>query len=124
MNTEIDIFGEFLMENLRDVAIALCNGLADSKFDSPGHREIQSELQSLTPSQKEAFKKAVTYCVDGGINDFLYRLDKESRTTKRLDIQVNGRSTSELCDGLSKQLHGATGWKARFSKSEPTRSDT
>jgi hypothetical protein len=116
MSDNKDIFGKLLMEKLRDVSIELCEGLTESKYDSPGHREIQKQLESFTTEQKEVFKNCVTYCIDGGINDFLYNIDKESRKSKDLILSIKGKNITESSSQLSHEVHGENGWKKQFSK--------
>ena len=116
MSNNIDILGKFIMENLRDVSIELCNGLLESKYESPGHKDIQEKLSRFTSEEKEVLKELITYCIDGGINDFLYRLDSESRNKGTLKVLINGSETNELTEGLSKELYGENGWKQKFSQ--------
>ena len=86
MSNEIDILGKLLMSEFRDTAIKCCEGLIEGKFDSPGHREIQSTLASITQEQKELIRKCIVYCVDGGLNDFLFHLDEAIRTKNGISI--------------------------------------
>ncbi len=116
MNDKVDVLGKLVMEKLRDISIELCEGMTESRYDSPGHKEIQNEIESFTPEQKEILIKCVSYCIDGGINDFLFNLDKESRKSKKLSISVNGKNISELTDGLNRELYGESGWQKRLSK--------
>jgi RNA binding exosome subunit len=116
MSNDLDVFGKFIMENLRDVSIKLCNGLIESKYESPGHKEIQKKLNSFTSEDKKVLMELITYCVDGGINDFLYRLDKQSREKGALKLLVNGKEAKDLTESLSKELHGKNGWQKRFSE--------
>ena len=116
MSEELDIFGRLVMEKLRDVSIELCEGLVESRFVSPGHKEIQNDIESLSSEQKETLIRCVTYCIDGGINDFLFNLEKESSKAKEIEVSVRGKSIVELTDGLSKALYGEAGWQKRLSK--------
>ena len=47
MNEKKDIFGKLVMEKLRDISIELCEGLLEARYDSPGHKEIQREIESI-----------------------------------------------------------------------------
>lgn len=111
----MDEFGKLLMEKLRDVSIELCEGLTESRYESPGHKEIQKELEGFTPEQKEILIKCVTYCIDGGINDYLFNLDKELRKSDSLALMVKGESVINKTEGLSRELYGEDGWQQRYS---------
>jgi len=116
MSDNLDILGKLLMGKLRDVSIELCEGLTESRYESPGHKEIQKEIENFSPEQKQALIKCVTYCIDGGINDFLFNLDKASRNSKELSISLKGEDVSGLTEGLHRELYGAQGWQQRFSR--------
>jgi hypothetical protein len=107
MNANADQIGRLLMSNLRDVSLELSDGLCNSRFSSPGHKAMQRQINEFTPEQKEILRAFVAYCVDGGINDFLASLDKES------DIGFSVRG--EVLHSLRDRLFGTDGWRARYS---------
>jgi len=114
MSEKADIIGQFVMQNLRDVALDLCDGLCEERFSSPGHKELQIELRQLTEVQKKLVRKCVAYCVDGALNDFIYRLEDVKSTTP-ISLTVVSREGIST-DRLHRKLHGRDGWKERFSK--------
>lgn len=116
MNKKIDYFGEFIIKHFRDVALECVEGLCEEKFDSPGHRAYQKEIASLSDNEKRILKETLAYCIDGGLNDFLFHLDKEGRLKKRIRVIIDGLESTDLSEGLHKELHGKNGWKNRFSK--------
>ena len=116
MKNEADVFGKLVMEKLRDVSIELSEGIVESRYESPGHKEIQNEIQSLSPKQKEIFLKCVIYCVDGGINDFVFNLDKELRQSGGIDVLIDSKNLKDLSPSLSQELYGEAGWQKRHSK--------
>jgi hypothetical protein len=119
MSNELDYLGEFIMKHFRDVALECIEGLCEGRFDSPGHRRFQDELASLSASDKKLVQQTLAYCVDGGLNDFLFHLDKAMRSKKkRIQLLVDGVLCTDLTDGLHKKLHGLDGWKEKFSKFE------
>tara|TARA_R110001583_G_scaffold174008_1_gene328195 strand:- start:340 stop:597 length:258 start_codon:yes stop_codon:yes gene_type:complete len=85
MSDKMDVLGKLVMEKLRDVSIELCEGLAQSRFDSPGHGDVQKEIESFSPEQKEVLLECITYCIDGGINDFLFNLKNWGRSKIKLN---------------------------------------
>ncbi|RRC97700.1 hypothetical protein EHS89_16090 [Amphritea balenae] len=116
MKNEADVFGKLVMEKLRDVSIELSEGIVESRYESPGHKEIQNEIQSLSTKQKEIFLKCVIYCVDGGINDFVFNLDKELRQSGGIDMLIDSKNLKDLSPSLSQELYGEGGWQKRHSK--------
>lgn len=114
-----DFFGEFLMNHFRDGVLECVNGLCDGKFDSPGHRQFQNELEGFTEDQKDLLKRTVAYCMDGGMNNLLFDLDSELRKGKRIQILVDGQQISDDSEALHRELWGPSGWIAKFSKYGP-----
>jgi hypothetical protein len=108
MNAKPDKIGRLLMTKLRDVSLELSDGLCEARFSSPGHEVMQRRISEFTPEQKEILKAFVAYCVDGGINDFLDTLDKESE----VGFSVRGEALRPLRD----KIYGPDGWRARYSK--------
>ena len=118
MSKKVDYLGEFIMKHFRDVALECAEGLCEGRFDSPGHRRFQEELAALSGPEKKLVQQTLAYCIDGGLNDFLFHLDKEVRTKKRIQLLIDGVDCSELSDGLHQELHGPKGWKEAYSKYE------
>lgn len=119
MSKEINYLGDFIMKHFRDVALDCAEGLCEGRFDSPGHRRFQEEIAVLSDSEKKLIQQTLAYCIDGGLNDFLFHLDKETRTKKRIQVLLDGVSCSELSEGLHRELHGPEGWIASYSKHGP-----
>ncbi|MDA0118053.1 hypothetical protein [Vibrio sp. T11.5] len=112
----MDEFGKLLIEKLRDVSIELCEGLTESRYESPGHKEIQNEIEAWSPEQKALLVKTVTYCIDGGINDFLFNLDKAIRKSENIALSVGGQNITTSSESLVCKLYGDGGWQKKFSK--------
>ena len=116
MSKELDYLGDFLMKHFRDVALECAEGLCEGRFDSPGHRRFQEELEPLPPQTKKLIQESLAYCLDGAMNDFLFHLDAEGRKGDRIEVLVDGVEVTELTEGLHRDLHGDEGWQNRFSK--------
>jgi hypothetical protein len=119
MSKEIDYLGKFIMRHFRDVALECAEGLCKGRFDSPGHRKFQEELSALLDAQKMLLQQTLAYCIDGGLNDFLFQLDHEVRKKKRIQLLVDGVDCAELSDALHREMHGPKGWKQVYSKYDP-----
>jgi hypothetical protein len=116
MKNNDNIFGKLLIEKLRDVSIESCHGLLEGKYSSPSHKSIQKELEGFSDEQKKVILNLVKYCVDGGMNDFLYNLDEKIRKDNSITIIENGYNIIEDSPGLNRELHGDKGWILKFSK--------
>jgi hypothetical protein len=115
MSKDLDYLGEFLMKHFRDVALECAEGLCEGRFDSPGHRRFQKELEPLPAETKKLIQESLAYCLDGAMNDFLFHVDAESRKKKRLQLFVDGVDATKFTEGLHRELHGDDGWMTRFS---------
>ncbi|MEL7538141.1 MAG: hypothetical protein AAFZ58_01875 [Pseudomonadota bacterium] len=104
MNTEL--LGRLLTHHLRDVSLEMCDGILAGRFESPGHREHQAKLANLSAADRQRIFELVTYCVDGGINDFLHACHRESDLLRQGDESVNPGSL----------YWGERGWLNRYSK--------
>lgn len=100
-----DTFGKLVASGLRDVSIAMCEGILEGRFDSPGHREYQTLFAGLTDEAKRDVQRLVAYCIDGGINDFLHALQRET------DVLP-----SKAVSNPTNLYFGSGGWVERFSK--------
>jgi hypothetical protein len=117
LSAEIDFLGKFFVRNFRNTAMECVQGLCREKFDSPGQREYQKLISTLSDEQKEVLQKVVRYCVEGALNDTLYRLDLELNKKKpRIQIQVDGKSLANTGapPALHSRLWGQTGWLNRY----------
>ena len=117
MSAQIDFLGEFFVRNFRNTATECVHGLCREEFDSPGHREYQKLISTLSDEQKDVLQKVVKYCVEGALNDTLYQLDLELNKKKpRIKIQVDGEPLANTGDPatLHSRLWGPTGWLNRY----------
>lgn len=118
MSKELDYLGDFMMKRFRDVALECAEGLCEGRFDSPGHKRFQDELDGLPPQTKKLLQESLAYCLDGAMNDFLFHLDDECRKKGRIRLLVDGVEATDATEGLHRELHGDEGWKSRFSTFE------
>ena len=119
MPADIDFLGEFLVRNFRNTATGCVRGLCREEFDSPGHREYQELIQMLSDEQKEILQKVVKYCVEGALNDTLYRLDAELNKKKpRIQILIDSEplATAGAPSTLHSRLWGPEGWLIRYQQ--------
>jgi hypothetical protein len=48
MDNQLDYLGKLLMTRFRDVAFECIEGLYENKFDSPGYRDFQDMLSTMS----------------------------------------------------------------------------
>jgi len=118
MESDKEIFGKFLIENLRNTAVSGAKGLVDNAFQSPGHKEYQRLIATFDSKQKEILVRIVEYCTEGAINDFLYHLDEKMRKGGEIQVLVKGVPITELSPALYKELWGEGGWWATYGNDE------
>jgi len=114
----LDKFGKFLVENLRDKGISHAEFLLNNRWKSPALQNIQHELSYLSFSQKETVKKAIISTIDSAIHDFLFALQEQADFDNEIQIIVNEDNIVELSDGIHGEAYSDDGWYAKYSKYE------
>ena len=120
MNPKNDLnsFGKFLVENLRDKGIFYAEGLLDGRWKAPALQDIQSGLSGLSAAEKQVVRKAVISTIDSAIHDFLFALQEQADFDNTIQILVNGNNIVEISDGIHGESFSEDGWNAKFSKHE------
>lgn len=113
---EVDKFGKFLVNSLRDGALDFFDGLARGDWKSSSTQDLQASLASLTTDQREIVRQCVATCVDYGMHNFLMALGESLFTKEGVQVRVDGKDVAELSDGLEAEPCGTDGWIAKFSK--------
>jgi hypothetical protein len=116
MGQELDTFGRFIMESLRDRAIGNYDGLAASKWKSPRVAGLQKALAAFTEEQRDVVRQCVVDSVDVAIHDFLFKLQEIADFKNDIQVLVDGQNIVPLSDGLQGEPYGKTGWIQRFSR--------
>ncbi len=118
MDTEnqLDKFGKFLVEHLRDKGIRKAEGLLIDEYKAPALLNLQADLYELSENQKELVKKTVTICIDSAIHDFLFALQEKADFENDIQIMVDGQNIVELSDGIHGEAYSDEGWYAKYSK--------
>lgn len=118
VKNKIDKFGKFLVENLRDKGICYAERLLNNHWKAPVLQNIQSELASLSDSQKNTVKRAVIATVDTAIHDFLFALQEQADFDNDIQIIVDSENVVELSDGIHGEAYSEKSWYAKYSKYE------
>ncbi len=118
METEnqLDKFGKFLVENLRDKGIRNAERLLKDEFKAPALLNLQADLSELSEDQKELVKKTVIISIDAAIHDFLFALQEKADFENDIQILVDGQNIVDLSDGIHGEAYSDEGWYAKYSK--------
>jgi len=113
---DLDTFGKFLVDNLRDKGIFYAEGLLDGRWKAPASQDIQSGLSNLSADQKQVVRKAVISTIDAAIHDFLFALQEQADVDNTIQILVDGKNIVELSDGIHGEAYSDEGWFAKYSR--------
>jgi hypothetical protein len=72
----LDVFGEFLMKNLRDAALRSADCLLNGGAKAPSLARLQRDLAGMSEAQKDIVRRLVLEVVDSGTHDFLFALQE------------------------------------------------
>ena len=117
MAKELDKFGVFVVNKLRDAAIDHTDGLLACHWKSPGLQALQADLQRFSPDQRAVVRRCVIEAIDSGLHDFLFALHEEHDAGGAIAVVVDGQPVAAQSDGLHGEPY--VGWYARFSKHGP-----
>ena len=112
----IDVFGKFLMENLRDKAIACCDSLSCERSGVPRLVHLEDDLRSLNDEHLCILKRCIVEAVDVAIHSFLFQVHEYAEQENAVQVCVNGVNVAHLSDGLHGELFGKDGWMAQYSE--------
>ncbi|WJS96923.1 hypothetical protein NYQ10_10810 [Flavobacterium johnsoniae] len=112
----LDIFGKFLVKNLRDKGIRNAETLLSNKSKAPSNLKLQTEISQFNESQKKLIKEIVIKSIDIAIHDFLFSLQELADFENNIQISINSKNIVELSDGIHGESYSENGWNAKFSK--------
>ncbi|MFC0779273.1 hypothetical protein [Flavobacterium sp. HJSW_4] len=115
-NNSLELFGDFLVKNLRDKGIKNAETLLNNKSKSPSLLKLQSELNNFSEPQKALIKEVVIKSIDTAIHDFLFAIQELSDFENNIQILVNGQNIVELSDGIHGESFSDDGWNAKYSE--------
>jgi hypothetical protein len=113
---QVEKFGQFVINKLRDRAIDFYDGLAAGRWKSDRTQELQAGLARLTDAQRLLIRRCVIAAVDDGLHNFLFALGVAHDFEEGIAVVVDGCNIAEHSDGLQGELFGEDGWFAKYSK--------
>jgi hypothetical protein len=113
MSEQLDKFGEFFVQNLRDKMLHNLEMMFGGGWKAPELQELQVKLSGLTDAQKQTFQELVERITTAGMHDLLFAIADSGGAVR---VLVDGQDVAELSDGLQGEIFGDDGWITRFSK--------
>ncbi|WP_163356170.1 hypothetical protein [Dysgonomonas sp. 25] len=112
---ELDKFGEFLVENLRDTGVEFAELLLKNHWKTPSLQSIQGKLSEFTEEQKNIVLEVTIKSIDRAIHDFLFAVQEEADSDNEIQIIVNKKNIAKISDGLHGEAYSEDGWYAKYS---------
>ncbi len=116
MATELDTFGAFVMQHLRDEALDYFDGLTEAKWKAPSLKRLQEDLAALAPAERSVTRRCLLAAIDAGVHGFLFSLQEQQEEEHGIRVLADGQDVADVSDGLHGEPFGDDGWQARFSK--------
>jgi hypothetical protein len=112
---EVERFGRWLMERVRDRSIGIAGNRLSGGLMA---RDVSEALKTLSDEQKVAVQELLLATVDDTLHSLLTAIENEADqvvvSVRAADGQY--RSVAELSDGLSGELLMRDGWVVKYSK--------
>jgi hypothetical protein len=113
---ELDKFGKFFIQNLRDKSLDYLEGLFERKWKAPDLQNLQDRVAAFSPEFKQTVRELVESILTDGMHDLLFAIQENHDCNEGIEILVDGKPVAELSDGLHGEIFGEDGWMVRFSK--------
>jgi hypothetical protein len=115
-NQLLDIFGQFLMEKVRDETIEHWEKVTKGSMNDTESKEIFKSLSTFTPEQMEMIRKLLPGIVDTALHYLLWSMEENENMKWVVKFKESEVNIAEISDGLAGELYTEDGWKHRFSK--------
>ena len=112
----LDKFGRFVIENLRDKAIREHLMLQRGELRAKTIQELQSKVGSLSDDQRDILHRVVIDVIDTALHDVLFAIQDAHDRNLGIEIHVDGQNVAEQSGMLQGEPLGESGWIKRFSK--------
>ena len=115
----LDKFGEFVVVNLRDLAIEQHDIMATGGWRTPSLQPLQNALASLSEDHRLIVRRCVVKVLDNATHNILHALQVAHDLDEGIEVLVDGENVAELSGMLQGEPLGENGWVARFGKYPP-----
>jgi hypothetical protein len=120
-NQLLDIFGQFLMEKVRDETIEHWEKVTKGSMNDTESKEIFKSLSTFTPEQStpeqmKLIRSLLPGIVDTTLHYLLWSMEENENINWVVEFKESEVNIAEISDGLAGELYYEDGWKHRFSK--------
>jgi hypothetical protein len=115
MNKKSEIFGKFIMKNLRDRLLGKMDIYIDKKYTNPESRYYQKRIKELnfTDEQIELMFDLAGNLLDRSIGNFIYHLGKHEDD---IDKVISKEIIDELFEGVDNPRIRGRQWREKFAE--------
>ena len=110
--SELDYFGKRLIEEVRDRVIRGMKLRMQGQMKDIDSKKLEENISVLNENGRQIIENIIQQTVDLALHNILCLIDED----KYINITVNGKSISDVSDGLSGELYTEDGWIQRYSK--------
>lgn len=116
MKDVLDRFGQLLVSEVRDVAVAVALKSLRGQMKDQASKQLEAELAKVPESTRKLFETFATDLVDSTLHDLLSFFEgSEDFLIAFKGDEVNLVDLNEVSDGLAGELYTDEGWISRFS---------
>jgi len=116
MDSPLDTFRSFIINNLRDKQIEHFKGLLDGKWRAKKVQELQSQLSKFSREDKKVLANLVDNMLTATMHDLLSAIQENNNLDNTVKVIVDGQNITDVSDGLQGEIFGDDGWIERFSR--------
>jgi hypothetical protein len=116
MPDELDKFGQFMVQNLRDKALAQHEMLQQGRLQAAHLQDWQRRLAEMPANQRGLVAAIVTDAIDTAFHDLLFAIQDAHDRETGVEVLMKGKNVAELSNMLHGEIQGESGWIARFSR--------
>jgi len=115
----LDLFGQILMNDVRDITIDQWEGRLDGKNKGVTSKDVFKKCQHFSLEDKELIKKLFSQVIDTTIHHLLVAIEQNESLNVTISLDSNKSvNIEDVSDGLAGELYTGNGWIATFSKKE------
>ena len=112
----LDQFGEGVMANVRDDALAYFDRLTSGNMADAMSQELYARYQALNSEDAKLARELMAEALNAGIVRFLHHLDEHQYKLFARDDIDKQYEIIDASDGLAGELYCEDGWTARFGR--------
>jgi hypothetical protein len=116
MKDVLDRFGQLLVSEVRDVAVAVALKSLRGQMKDHASKQLEAELAKVPESTRKLFETFATDLVDSTLHDLLSFFEGAEEFLIAFRENENDLvDLNEISDGLAGELVTEEGWISRFS---------